>query len=248
MKCNIDGTCIKDLVANKSQHMKDKKSLPVESEVLKMDVEIKSDKADGDYLHIKVVANLPLYIDSDVDALSPTAFNKSINDKDPKDFKMLKNHQHNTDGVIGTVTDVYMTEVDTQKYNGVQALIFEADIYEKYDSKVFNMYKNGEIDQHSIGFQYIKLDLAVNDDTYEDEYKVWLNTYDQLLNKDVADTKGYYWWVSEVKLYENSAVLFGANDQTPTVETEEKDIDVVGIIKSTDFFGNVIRDTDYFKK
>jgi HK97 family phage prohead protease len=63
-------------------------------------------------------------------------------------------------------------------------------------------YKDGIIREHSIGFQYIQ---------------------DKIKYVDMGDNS--YFDVTEVKLYEGSAVLFGANEFTETVQvskTEEK--------------------------
>jgi DNA-directed RNA polymerase subunit RPC12/RpoP len=37
----------------------------------------------------------------------------------------------------------------------------------------------------------------------------------------MADEYGFFWVVSEIKLLENSCVLFGANELTPTLEVQD---------------------------
>jgi HK97 family phage prohead protease len=59
-------------------------------------------------------------------------------------------------------------------------------------------YEDGIIREHSIGFQYMG-----------DKIK-WMD--------DSSMEKGGYWMVSEVKLYEGSAVTFGANELTEVVD------------------------------
>lgn len=39
----------------------------------------------------------------------------------------------------------------------------------------------------------------------------------QLLNPEKAEQKGYFWLVKEIRLFEVSAVMFGANSLTPTL-------------------------------
>ena len=68
------------------------------------------------------------------------------------------------------------------------------------------------VDQHSVGMQYVKIDLAVNDEDYEEEYKLWQDNIDQIGNKEQAEQKGYFWLVREAKLIEISAVLLGSNE------------------------------------
>jgi HK97 family phage prohead protease len=59
-------------------------------------------------------------------------------------------------------------------------------------------YQDGIIREHSIGFQYMG-----------DKIK-WMD--------DALMEKGGYWIISEVKLYEGSAVTFGANELTEVVD------------------------------
>jgi hypothetical protein len=65
----------------------------------------------------------------------------------------------------------------------------------KWGSDVLEFYKAGAINQHSIGFSTIKREVF-NDDNWDARYTV----------------------IKEVKLYEGSAVLWGANIFTPTLE------------------------------
>jgi HK97 family phage prohead protease len=65
-----------------------------------------------------------------------------------------------------------------------------------------NDYADGIIREHSIGFQYVTDKIKWIDDTSLDS--------------------GGYWMITEVKLFEGSAVTFGANEHT----------DVVGVMKS----------------
>jgi hypothetical protein len=44
----------------------------------------------------------------------------------------------------------------------------------------------------------------------------------QVINKDVANSRGYFWVIYEIKLLEVSAVLWGANELTPCIDNEEK--------------------------
>ena len=98
----------------------------------------------------------------------------------------------------------------------------DSNISKELNSSVYNMYLKNEIDQHSVGMQYVKIDLAVNSD--EEEYKANRETYDKYINeignKEEVEKQGYFWAVSEAKLIEISAVLMGSNVLTPTIENE----------------------------
>ena len=46
-------------------------------------------------------------------------------------------------------------------------------------------------------------------------------TIDQIINKEVPESAGYFWIVPQFMLLENSCVLLGANELTPTLTTSE---------------------------
>jgi hypothetical protein len=98
------------------------------------------------------------------------------------------------------------------------ALVFETLVREDYNEDTYKFYKNGKINQHSIGLMYISLGLCINNKDYLPEYELWGKYYDKVINKDVVDEAGYFWIVPEIKVLENSCVLFGSNELTPTLE------------------------------
>jgi len=89
-----------------------------------------------------------------------------------------------------------------------------------YNEKIYNQYKLEKINQHSIGLQYVKISLCINDEDSEKEYDFWNKYYPQVINKEVVDQRGYFWVVTEIKLLENSCVLFGSNELTPTLDVK----------------------------
>jgi hypothetical protein len=67
---------------------------------------------------------------------------------------------------------------------------------------------------------YIKLDLAVNDKDWPNEYKIWQKYIDQVANRADAEERGYFFPVHEAKVIEGSAVPLGSNWATPTYEID----------------------------
>ena len=106
-----------------------------------------------------------------------------------------------------------------------------------------------KINQHSIGLMYISLGLCINNKDYLPEFELWGKYYDKVINKDVVDEAGYFWIVPEIKVLENSCVLFGSNELTPTLEvisneppedgtqgkSNEKELDTKSIITNFKF-------------
>lgn len=131
---------------------------------------------------------------------------------------------------MGDVVDIYsqtisLTELGLSKSGTTEVLVFETDIRKDYNEKVYYKYLKGKVKQHSIGLQYIKLGLAINDDEDTAHYELWNKYIDQVINREMVEQHGYFWVVHEIKLLENSAVLFGSNELTPTLGVKSDTLD-----------------------
>lgn len=180
--------------------------------------------ADIDTLRVKVVANTANWIDSHMDMILEGAATKSIKER-KHIIPHLYDHNHSVMAEVGDVVDIYpqklhLRELGIDKEGLTESIIFVSDVKKSYNEKVFDRYKKGKATQHSIGLQYVKLELAVNDKDYEKEYDFFKKYYDLAINPEIADQYGYFWVVSEYKLIENSVVLFGSNELTGTLEVE----------------------------
>ncbi len=186
---------------------------------------------DNGELGITAIANAANWIDSQMDLLLPDCWKKTIKESGPagKDrIYHLKNHKQDTDGIIGNITDLYskdyaLTDLGLQMAGTTQCLVMESTVEEKYSDKTFDLYTDKRIKQHSIGLQYVKLDLAINDPNSPVEFDIWNKYFMQVINKDLATKCGYFWVVYEIKLLEVSAVLWGANELTPCIDHEDED-------------------------
>jgi hypothetical protein len=225
------------LIDNKKDLIAQKKSMAIYSDSINLDVSKiaktgLSDKAnnpiteDVDKIRVKVVANTANWVDSHSDVLLANCWSKSINER--KNFiPHLHDHKHELSAKVGEVVDIFgqdlsYSELGIKGIGMTQALVFITDIMKSYNEKVFNQYKMGKVNQHSIGLQYVKLSLAINDEDYKEEFEVWNKYNEQIINKDKAEVNGFFWAVQEIKLIENSAVLFGSNEITPTLDNNLK--------------------------
>lgn len=180
---------------------------------------------DADVLHVKVICNAANWMDSHSDVLLPDCWKKTINERKGS-ILHLYDHKQNFDGEIGDVSDVYSQELSLKdlgvnKSGTTQVLVMESDVRKDLNEKMFNRYKNKRVKQHSIGLQYVKIQLAVNDEDSPKEKAVWDKYIGSVINKEAAEEQGFFWAVSEIKLYENSAVIFGSNELTPTLEISD---------------------------
>lgn len=195
-------------------------------------------------LDIKVVANMAMYMDSDNDVLLKTCWNRSIAERGEGDnIPLLKDHIYKTDAIIGKTKRFLNEQIDLSPYGYTNmmgdALVHEAKLFKSYDEKTFSKYLNGSIKQHSIGLFYVKLDLALNEPEYDEEYRMFQNYVDKIINKEKAIDEGYFWLVSEIFLREDSAVVFGANPLTPTLDVDASKGDTTKTEGAKSFFYNL---------
>lgn len=186
-------------------------------------------QADAKEIRVKTVANATRVLDSDMDVLMPGCYTRTIAERKGM-MHHLHDHIHRMEAKVGQVADVYTEDVlvsdllmDEGGENKTECLIFETDIKKSYNEKIFEEYKSGKVNQHSIGLQYVDIELAINDPDSEKE-KALFDTYiDQIINPEKALERGFFWVVKDVEVLENSAVLWGSNPATPTLTTSAKD-------------------------
>lgn len=152
------------------------------------------DESGGKNPTVKTVWNKTDIIDLDKDLILPSAFNKSISDRANPNSRTpiyhLIDHKFNRDNVVGVPSELYMNGTDLTAVTEIKMYVPMPDGTFQIDQKklsYYNSYKSGEVKQHSIGFDVIK-----------------------------GEKRKDYYEIQEVKLYEGSAVLLGANPLTPT--------------------------------
>ena len=134
-------------------------------------------------------------MDSDNDIIRRGAFTKSIQQRGPmaaSNRKIAFLRYHNWEMPIGKFLELAEDEF------GLYAVAQLGN--STLGNDALADYKDGIINEHSIGFKYVKDKIRFVDDA----------TLDNGLD-------GYY-EITEVNLFEGSAVTFGANENTPVVE------------------------------
>jgi len=177
-------------------------------------------------LQVKAVINTTNLMDSHDDVHIKGIWNKSLNER--KSYYLLQEHQMKFDKVISDEVKASAVEISWaelgQSYEGkTQAFVFDATLEQKVNPFMFEQYQNGRVKNHSVGMQYVKIQLAVNseDKYFKDEKETWDKYVGEIVNRELAEDKGYFWAVTEAKIIEGSAVLVGSNRVTPTLNTSE---------------------------
>lgn len=220
------------LIANKKELIEQKKSAIKECFPISYSTPVKKtnksepiDLTDRTKIEVKAVANICMYMDSHRDVQGNGCWKKSLSEGQDK-FYHTKNHSPDVDDAVGVLSKTY-TEILKLKDLGlnstikeVEALLIESTVYKVLDKKIFAQYALGMIKQHSVGMQYMKLELAINDKDEVEEFITWTKHIDKIINKEIPEKYGYFWYVPESKLIEVSAVTRGSNDITPTLEVK----------------------------
>lgn len=175
-----------------------------------------------------IIGNTYNWMDSQSDALLPGVFSKSINERISQVLH-LHDHIREVSAKVGKPENIYeksvaWADLGIDLPGNTEALFMDSNIMKDLNPSIFQQYLLKDINQHSVGMQYVNLELAVNDPEYKMEFAIWNNYINQIGNKDKVEEQGFFWAVKEGKLLEVSAVLAGANELTPTLDNKMKEL------------------------
>lgn len=178
---------------------------------------------------VTLIGNTFNWCDSQMDVLFPSCANKTIKELGPKGKDLiyhLKNHDTDVDDRIGYITDIYeqtiaLKDLGLDMVGSTVCLLFDSEVRESLCKSSYNQYLDKKVKQHSIGLRYVKIILCINDSNDAEHFKNWNQYYQFILNKPAVDSVGYFWAVTEIKLYEVSFVLWGANELSGVIEDNE---------------------------
>lgn len=187
---------------------------------------------DAGVLKRTVVINSCYWYDSHGDVHIPTIWNKSI--KETKAIYLLNKHIQDYESVITDKVSAYVQNVSwenlgVKKDGFTECLVFDVEIPEisKYTDKqppLYAAYKNWKVNNHSVGMYYVEIKLAIKhrDSEWKAENETWDKYIGLIANKEEAEEDGMFWAVTQAKVKEGSAVLYGSNSATPTIYSEDK--------------------------
>ncbi len=160
------------------------------------------------------------FIDFDLDMLIMGSAAKTINNSGPESnakakIQHLKDHRMLTDFIVGRFLNLEETVFDGREVIKFESKILDSDILLKYQEKVLN--------QHSIGFRYVDIQLADRNSSNPQDRALFEEFIPRAINPEVAEKTGFFFVVKEIELFEGSTVVFGSNSQTQTTDIKSKD-------------------------
>lgn len=203
----------------------------------------KSQKAaDQDISEIKVraIINTTMIKDSHGDVHINGLWKKSLQEN--KRVKHLQEHKMAFEAIIADKNDLkaytktYSWKDLGYDFDGeTEALVFDSTVKRSRNAKMFQEYKDENVDNHSVGMQYIKIKLAINseEEDYKEEKAEFDKHIDSILNKEEVLRDKYFWAVYEAKAIEGSAVPMGSNPMTPTIPRKSNTFEETNPLEDT---------------
>lgn len=223
---NLTGKALYDhLVANKALLLASKKSSMKQADGFLVSKVFSTNKAAVESvpdaateLDTSLVINTTNWFDSHKDVHIPGLWKKNL--AEVKDIFLLKEHNMSFESVISdeiaaSTKNIMWAELGYAAQGFTEALVFDTKILKARNPYMFDQYRQKFVRNHSVGMIYVKIELAINDEDYKEEFAVWNKYIDQIINADDATAEGYFWAVKEAKVVEGSAVLKGSNAITP---------------------------------
>lgn len=179
-----------------------------------------------DMIEVTAVINTTYWYDSHGDVHIDGLWNKSIKEN-PNPFH-LQEHVNSFKNLISRDVRAYTKRISWKSLGidfpgSTEALVFDSNIKRKTNPEMFDRYVDGEVQQHSVGMRYVKLDLAINDEDYPAYHELWKKYIDKIANRSTVEDAGYFWPVTEAKAAEGSAVLMASNSITPTMSIKSNE-------------------------
>lgn len=224
---------VKFVCANKSELLDQKKLELKEADALscffskeiddEIDKSTENKKENTNYIERSIVGSSAMVFDSHYDVHGDGCWEKTIKESQSK-FYHTKNHSRYVDDKVGVFSKVYTKRIKTKSLGvsssvkDVECLLGDTKIYKALDEKMYTQYHLGMVNQHSVGMYYVKISLAINNPSEAKEFELYNKYIDKIVNREDVESIGFFWYVSEAKLAEISAVTKGSNQLTPTTE------------------------------
>lgn len=222
------------LILNKSELIALKKSDVKKSDGVSFDISSKSNTSlksiEMDEGFIYPVINTTKWMDSHNDVHIDGIWDRSVKDQQSKIYYLV-DHDMKIASVVAYPKDVEVliqpmtfTELGYTISGSTQALMFKVS-KESIRLQSAKEVVNEKIPiEHSVRMQYVNLFMCIDDENYKEEKANWETYYPYVANKEKADSEGYFWAVTEAKIYkEGSMVLAGSNSITPLLQKDNID-------------------------
>lgn len=202
-----------------------------------------TDISDRNEIKVVVAINTTNIIDGHMDAHMPNLWDVSL--REGHIIQHVQEHIKTFDHVIADGSDLKVSvktmlwrELGYNFDNRTQVLLFKSNILKKRNEFMMNQYLEGWVRNHSVGMQYVKLIMAIDNENRGAEFEAWQKYIKKVVNPEVAEKEGFFWVVTEAKVIEGSSVPAGSNYITPTISVKNILIDNTNKINYSNIIEN----------
>lgn len=194
--------------------------------------------SDANKLFVRAVINTTGILDSHSDVHIKGLWKKSLSEA--TENYLCAEHDFSFKGIVSDEVEAYTKSMSFKSLGfsqwdaNTEALIYDSIIHKDRNPYMFEQYAKRRVKNHSVGMRYVKMYLCINYKEYRDEYENWEKYIENVVNRDAAEDKGYFWAVTEAKNIEGSPVVKGSNFVTPTLITQEKSEPPTGTLLHTE--------------
>lgn len=182
---------------------------------------------------VKWVGNTYNYLDSDYDVLMPGCAKNSIALMGPGTDSVAKIKfavGHDLTMLPGKIVELEEGKCNINGMN-VDCLMGATKMADTtLGNDTLTNYLEGILDNHSIGFQYMKYEFLERGHGNSEAGKAFKAMVEGLINPDDAENINCMLRVDEIKLFEISAVAFGANKLTPYLGSKSGNPESVALL------------------
>lgn len=166
------------------------------------------------------------FVDDGMDVLLDGCCKQSIKQNGPESNSVAKiKHAlfHDITRLPGKILVLEERTVDTEKFGSVTGPYFETQMDSSTEGNdTLIKYQAGVYDNHSIGYRELQAKKIERDGQHGNSQQ-WNKFMDMLVNPKKAEDAGYFYAVSEIRLFEGSTVGFGMNELTPYLGVKGKE-------------------------
>ena len=181
-----------------------------------IDFELKKDTPTT--LYRRVIANSTLIRDSHKDVHKNGWAAKTL--KENKRIALRNQHRGGLENIL--IRPIMPYTIDTtwqaigfKEFGNTQILVIDLEINKNtVPDYIWDGFLNYTIDAFSVGMQYVDIKMAINDSDYKEEFAIYNQYINEIVNKDEVNEDGYFYLVSEAKLFEISPVDDASNNRT----------------------------------
>lgn len=222
-----------DFIYQKKNAFKEADAISISPLLLKkQNIDKSEDNISEISIKVRAIINTTDVMDSHDDVHLKGIWKKTL--KENKRIRHIQEHKTGFENIISDKEDLKsFTKIYNWKDLGIdaegntEALVFDSNVKQSRNAQMFKEYKDGNVDNHSVGMFYVEIKFALN--SSEDEDKQLKAEYDKhienILNKDEVVKQGYFWAVYQAKIKEGSAVVEGSNTITPTLQPKKEKIE-----------------------